>query len=140
MKPYAVAFMAMASAFAHPIGASATAAEYGCTIQEAFHTGDNGKLESSLGWAGRQFSVNRETGKVLAASASPLFAAPTARQVVLFGGGRGEPFSLISVNRNPERGADVEFLAVQDKTERSRSTFLAFGVAGTVFTGTCEER
>ncbi len=138
MKLYALAFMAMTVAFARSDAVNAAAAEFGCTIHEAFHAGDNGRLESRPGWAGKQFSVNRETGKIMAASASPLFAAPTARQVVLFGGGHGEPFSLISLNRDLERGANVEFLAVQDRVERPRSTFVAFGVAGTVFSGTCD--
>lgn len=112
--------------------------EYSCTVRDAYLQERDGKLTPKSGFVGLQFAVSRESGKIHAPSIGPFFVSPLARQQILFSGGGGEPFTLISTNRTAEGGTNVEFLAIRDFKEFPAISFLAYGIGGMVFTGICK--
>lgn len=134
----------LASKFASVLCASLAAVrvqaapfEYKCVVKESFALDARGQLVASSQFIGAVFHVSRESGKSSDPS-WPLFAAPSSRQQILHTGDRGEPFVVLSTNRSAEGGVNVELLAVHTYREAIRKPFVAYGVAGNVYTGTCE--
>ena len=138
MRILAICVTATSMTALSAVEARAATLEYTCTVRQAFLQERGGQLAPKAVFIGNVFSASRETGRISAASVGPYFASPSAKPQILFGGGSGEPFAVISVNRTAQGGVNVEFLAVRDFPEFSAKTFLAYGVGGMIFTGTCE--
>jgi len=111
--------------------------EFKCVVKQSFAVDARGQLVAGSQFINSVFYVSRESGKFSTPS-WPFFAAPSSRQQILHTGDRGEPFVVLSTNRSAEGGVNVELLSIHTYGDEPRKHFLAYGVAGNVYSGTCE--
>lgn len=110
--------------------------EYKCTVKGEMFLQDDGSLKPHARpiEIGKQFAVDRVSGKVVSA---PLRNLSAAEIRVLNRGGKDHTFELLSV-ASPIGKATTDLLVIHEFAKNKNKPFVAITSVGEVYSGICE--
>jgi len=110
--------------------------EYKCTVRSETSLQDDGNLKPHARSVeiGKQFVVDRVSGKVVSA---PLRNLTAAEIRVLNRGGKDHTFELLSVS-SPTGKATTDLLVIHEFVKNKNKPFVAVTSIGEVYSGICE--